>query len=952
MHLESRRPRYTITLKFITYLMFLSVLPLLFSGFSSYRISRETVQDQASRYALRLLENQRDYLALQLDQIETLIANISGIDAIVEAMQIPDSSTDTYTNLATQARIGYILNNYFNLKGLVSIDIMTTGGSYYHVGDTLNVSAIRRELLDRWLQEAQADLRSVVWLGIEDNVNSHSFYRQVITAARVLKRVDRETLERRPIALLLVNYSVEQLYDQFSAIDLGPGSYLLLTDRKGRLLYHPDRARLGTVIEPQFLQMAQHDNDSTTLTIAGEPYAVSHVHLPRSDWTLIGVIPERTLTAQAEQIKRNTVLVLLLCFGLVAVVAVIYSRAVVRPIRAVTNSFQRYQANTLDLNTRMTVRSRDEIGELAQWFNAFMATLAAQRQSEAALRDSEERYSLAVRGANDGLWDWDLKRNSIYFSPRFKAMLGDDEQGLGSDPHCWLSRIHPRDRPQVEDAIAAHLAGHTTHFQCEYRVLHHSGAYIWVHGRGLAVRDADGVPYRMAGSNTDITDRKHAEDRLRHEALHDALTGLPNRNAVLGQLSKLIEQYKRHPELPYAVLFLDLDHFKVINDTQGHGSGDQLLIEVATRLQTVLRDSDTLARLGGDEFVVLLAAVTEPHAVPVVAERILAVLAQPYVSKGQDLPISASIGIAFATTGYDHPEQVLRDADIAMYRAKQAGKARFEIFDTEMREQVMARLTLETELRRALERQEFQLWYQPIVLLDSGKIHGFEALLRWQHPRHGLLTPAAFMSVLEDTGLIVAVGQWVLREACRQLAAWQAYSGQAALVININLSARQLQQKDLVAIVAALCQEFGLNPATLALEVTESALIHDTASAAVLLKQLKALGTEIHMDDFGTGYSSLSYLSLFHVDAIKIDRSFITDIGVEGRNHLLKLLVTLARELKIKAIAEGIEQPGQAVYLQALGCRYGQGYYFSKPLPPTAAQALLQGQRSLRDGLE
>ncbi|PYU22406.1 MAG: diguanylate cyclase [Acidobacteria bacterium] len=468
---------------------------------------------------------------------------------------------------------------------------------------------------------------------------------------------------------------------------------------------------------------------------------------------------------------------------------------------------------------------------------ARIGTQLSHKKAQEALRESEERYALAARGANDGLWDWNLVTGAVYFSPRWKAMLGFLEDEIEDRLGEWLDRIHDADRERVKEEIAAHQRGLTPHFESEHRLLHKDGSFRWMLSRGLAVHDATGKALRMAGSQTDITERK----------VSDPLTGLPNRLLFIDRLGRLIKHSKRRKDHLFAVLFLDLDGFKMINDSLGHLVGDQLLVGVATRLEKCLRSSDTVARLGetftvarlgGDEFTILLDDIKEPDDANRAAERLMKALAPPFVLAGKEVFTSISIGIALSNTAYEEPEDMLRDADTAMYRAKSLGKARYEIFDADMRASVMARLQLETDLRRALERDEFRNVYQPIVALDSGRIVGFEALLRWQHPTRGMLGPEEFIFVAEETGLIRELGWWSLREACQQMSKWRASSEACLdLTISVNLSAKQLLQQHLVDEMSKLLRETTLPPESLKLEITESAVMADPAAAAEMLQQ-------------------------------------------------------------------------------------------------------------------
>lgn len=581
---------------------------------------------------------------------------------------------------------------------------------------------------------------------------------------------------------------------------------------------------------------------------------------------------------------------------------------------------------------------------------ARISTQLAHKKAQEALRESEERYALAARGANDGLWDWNLVTNAVYFSPRWKAMLGFQENEIDDRLEEWLGRIHDADRERVKEEIAAHQKGLTPHFESEHRLLHKDGGFRWMLSRGVAVHDATGKALRMAGSQTDITERK----------VSDPLTGLPNRLLFIDRLGRLIKHSKRRKDHLFAVLFLDLDGFKMINDSLGHLAGDQLLVGVATRLEKCLRSSDTVARLGetftvarlgGDEFTILLDDIKEPADANRAAERLMKSLAPPFHLAGKEVFTSISIGIALSNSSYEQPEDMLRDADTAMYRAKSLGKARYEVFDADMRANVMARLQLETDLRRALERNEFRNFYQPIVALESGRIVGFEALLRWQHPTRGMIGPEEFIFVAEETGLIRELGRWSLREACRQMSYWRDRSGTPLdLTVSVNISAKQLLQPHLVEEMGKLLRETGLPPEALKLEITESAVMADPAAAAEVLQQIKALGIRLAIDDFGTGYSSLSYLHRFPLDTLKIDRSFISGNRGEGGDgmEIARTIMPMAKNLRLDVVAEGVETLEQVALLKKLQCKYAQGYYFSKPLAPEEVAPLLSEARELQ----
>jgi diguanylate cyclase (GGDEF)-like protein len=443
----------------------------------------------------------------------------------------------------------------------------------------------------------------------------------------------------------------------------------------------------------------------------------------------------------------------------------------------------------------------------------------------------------------------------------------------------------------------------------------------------------------------EVADRQRAEEQLVHDALHDSLTGLPNRTLFTDRLEGAIARARRRPNGLFAVLFLDVDRFKVVNDSLGHMVGDRLLRAIARRIPACLRDTDTFARLGGDEFAVLLEELRDPAEALRMADRIQRELALPFDLEGQEVFTTASIGIALSSIGYSRAEELLRDSDTAMYRAKALGKARYEVFDEAMRARAVALLNLETDLRRALERGELRLFYQPIVSLESGRIVGLEALLRWQHPELGLLAPDEFVPLAEETGLITFLDRWLLRQACLQLGAWHArWETDPPLTMSVNLSSKQFLFPDLVEHVAAIVREAAIPPGDLRLEITESAIMENVDAAASVLARLRALGLRVSLDDFGTGYSSLSYLHRFPIDTLKIDREFAAKLGDRESREIVRTIVTLARNLGMQVIAEGIESLEQLNQFRAMECELGQGFLFSQPVDADVAGDLLEAQ--------
>jgi diguanylate cyclase (GGDEF)-like protein/PAS domain S-box-containing protein len=507
----------------------------------------------------------------------------------------------------------------------------------------------------------------------------------------------------------------------------------------------------------------------------------------------------------------------------------------------------------------------------------------------------------------------------------------------------FLTIIHPDDLGVAVDAIKRLRKGNSTIDQCEVRFRHKSGHKVW----GLWSASLAGGPHvastPLVFQIQDITDRKRAEEQLQHEAMHDVLTGLPNRAMFIDHLELAIARAQRNQDRKFAVLYVDLDRFKIINDSLGHAVGDQLLKEIALRLWNCVRAGDTVARLGGDEFVLLLEDVYAESEAIEVAERIKSELAAPFTLNGREVFTTVSIGVASSWTSYHQAEGLIRDADAAMYRAKSLGKNRHEIYDSVMHAQVNDLLQMETALRLAVERKEFIVYYQSIVDLETFKISGFEALIRWNHPEKGFISPANFIPLAEETGLIVEIGEWVLREACQQMERWQKiFPSDPPLFVSVNLSSKQFIQSDLIQRIERIIKETKINPEGLKLEITESAVMDDVDSATEMLKKLRALGIKLSIDDFGTGYSSLSYLHRFPIDTLKVDRSFVVNMSEDSENvEIVRTIVSLAQNLGMNVIAEGVETKEQLAALRKLGCENGQGYLFSKPVGAKAAENLI-----------
>ena len=569
-------------------------------------------------------------------------------------------------------------------------------------------------------------------------------------------------------------------------------------------------------------------------------------------------------------------------------------------------------------------------------------------RAEHELRSTGERLTLAAEGANDGLWQWNLQTQEFYVSGRWRAMIGLPAQAAIGGPDEWLDRVHGDDIAPLKANLEAHLAGTTPVFQHEHRIRHEDGSYRRVLSRGVAVRAAGRKPNRIAGSLTDTTEQAIAQERLRSVGFLDSLTGLCNRTVFVEGIGRRFDECRRRGVTNgLAVLYLDLDRFKIVNDSLGHMVGDELLIAASRRLETCLRQGDTLARLGGDEFAIFLTGLNDDAQANAIAGRIQQALSAPFTIADRDVFTSASIGIAFGPAHYASPDEIMRDADTAMYHAKSRGKSRHEVFDDAMHARVRDRLSLENDLRRAVAINDFEVHYQPIVSLVSGMCIGFESLVRWK--RNGEpVSPVTFVPIAEELGLIGPLGTWVLQEACRTFAGWQRRFPNAGLdCITVNVSSRQLVQQNFLRVVEQTVSQTGLSPASLRVEITETALLDSPGEAALVLSALRDFGVKVYLDDFGTGYSSLSHLHKLPVDALKIDRSFVASLLLPGRPAIVESIMALARTLNTSVVAEGIESEVQARELERLGCTHAQGYLFSRPLSMLAVEEMVMACRPL-----
>ncbi|MFN8674172.1 MAG: EAL domain-containing protein [Candidatus Sericytochromatia bacterium] len=597
---------------------------------------------------------------------------------------------------------------------------------------------------------------------------------------------------------------------------------------------------------------------------------------------------------------------------------------------------QKYNGKNFDSVIHLTKIKKENTKDIGVRF--FIIDITNAKNIERNLKEAEERYNLTLKGTNEGFWDINIKTGEIYFSSVWKNMLGYKESEINNTLNEWFLRVHPEDLANLKEFMNNGINAIQENFECEYRIKNFENNYIWMLCKTSTIKDKANNVIKIGGTQINVHKHKEKEqllEKLLKNNSHDLLTGLPNREYFVDKLEKSLAISKTNKNYLFSVMYIDIDRFKIINDSLGHSFGNILLVNFTRKIQNLLGTNDTLSRLGGDEFAILFDNLEDTNQTIKIAEMIQRELRKPFIINEKEVFSNVSIGIAYNFSGNESPDEVLRASDIAMSKAKSLGKARYQIFDSSMQKNTVETFELETDLRHAIERDELKLYYQPIINLKTGKITGFEALVRWFNKNKGLIPSDIFIPIAEETGYIIKIGKWVFKEACKQLKIWnETLFKENNITININISSRQFSHPRLVDHIYEIINGVGIEPNKIKIEITESSIMDNVEQSRKMLEKLQEIGLQIQIDDFGTGYSSLSYLHRFPVNNLKVDKSFVSKMSISDDNlEIVKTIIMLAKNLNLKTTAEGIETKEQLNKLRELNCEYGQGYYFSRPIP-------------------
>lgn len=944
---KERRFTGSLAANFALFVILLSVAPLCVQGVMSYNVASSTIRDLTARNLRAALASEADFLTLQVNEVERLVTAIAGIaDIRTMLAALPPAREGAPRPALVQETLRDALSGYLALRGIVSIDAIDTQGNYFHVGAPSKNGEPSRAERDRMLQAIRDGDPGISWLGgdaVPDGDSSLVTFGIAVHATGQAGGAPGKALPSAGgdmIGALVVHLSADELFQHLrTANSRNPGT-LLVVASDGVVLFAADGTKVGQPAPAAVIDAISGDEPAVEAHIDGQRAIVAYAEAANIGWFVVNVTPLASVEAPARAIGILTFLILCGSLIIIVVAGILGSNRIVRPIRALIDRFKMLEHPTADLKP-LPVVGTGETAELTHWFNVFLASEAERRNAAVALRESEERYALAVRGANDALWDWDLRSDRIYYSPRWKALLGLEETAVLDDrPDTWTNSIHPDDRENVLARIAAHLESKAPQLMVEHRLRQADGSYIWVLARGIALRDDEGMPYRMAGSHTDITSRKRAEEQLRHDAMHDTLTGLPNRRAMFRMLSLMMRASTRHGKQT-GLLIIDIDRFKDVNDSLGHKAGDAVLVAVAARLRREVREIDIVARLGGDEFAIIFPNIDSIASMPMIADRIVAAMRKPVDEGSERYSITVTAG-ATASESESAPELLLREADLALFEAKRSGRNRFSIYNERMEVESRRRLAVENALRSEPAIDAIRILLQAQVNPVTWRTTRFEVLSRWQSADGTVISPVQFVEAAEHLGLMHDMTRAIIRRAIEAIEYFDR-RGHDEISLAINLSPSDLEHVDFSSEVLWQLAGRNISPKRLQFEIIESTLLRTSNAVVSNIRHLVEAGCTFAIDDFGTGFSALSYLSRFPIDTIKIDKSFVVDTGLgQEPDSLIRAIIGVGHSLSMRVVAEGVETPLQAQFLAAEGCTLLQGYLFSMPVPVEEAVELLK----------
>lgn len=832
------------------------------------------------------------------------------------------------------------------------------------------------------------------------NISQRTYFRQALQGKTVISDpiVSKSTgklvviiatpimKESKIIGVMCLPIAVDDVVKQILRIKVEKTGFAFLVNEKGLVVIHPDKQiadkeniLTSRKIDPSLKifgkNMLKTEEGFGLFISDGVTKYASYSKVPGTTWVLVITVPQSEVNHKLmifTWVSLTTILfVLILVIGLI----LIMTAHITKPIEILEAEANRVSSGDLSINS-VNVNSKDEIGRLSRAFekmvknlsNSYDELMATSEELEASNEElltseedlrmynqeliksqedllvSEERFRLAVEGSKDDIWDWDIAGSNMftfYNPPNSNGILNNKvsfEEVMNS--------IHPDDFKLFDKSLKNFLNNNTPFFEYEFREKSKTGGYRWILCKGKALRNSEGLPIRMSGSNSDITERKKSEEKIYYIAHYDALTDLPNRTLFNERLSAALQSSKQQNKQG-ALMYLDLDNFKTVNDTFGHSAGDALLKEISINLQNCVSEFDTVSRLGGDEFAIILPELENFDDIHEILERVLSMSKSPHMIQGQEFYVSSSIGVAVYPNDGEKAEMLMKNADTAMYNAKKLGKNRYEFFNASMNDTMIELFELENSLRHAIENNEFVMYYQPKINFKADAICGVEALIRWKSPSKGLVPPYEFIPLAEETGLIIPIGDWVLKTACQQLKKWNDM-GYISLDMSINLSAKQFKQRNLVDRINEIIAETGINPSSIELEITETMAMENLDHTMNILNKLKESGIKISLDDFGIGYSSLNYLRKLPIDILKMDKDFVIDIPEDNKQgEITKTIISLAHSMNLEVIAEGVENIEILHLLRKYGCDKAQGYFFSKPIKPEEIEEILKLDRIL-----